>query len=175
MQVYIDGRADTVYDDETYRRYVRVLHGKPDQVEIVEGSGAEYVLWPRSRTALLGPLERSGRWRRLAADAVSMLLVRADVPEPERPRPTPESAHRELALGGEAMRAGDLAAAEHHLGRALKLAPWLELACDNQALVQERRGNAHTARTTAERCRRIFPGRELPERVRAILERPVPR
>lgn len=90
-RVYIDGRADTVYDTETYRRYVGVLRQAPGWNEVLDSSGAQYVLWPRDRGTLATDLEASGRWREVHRDFVSVLLARMDAPLPARLAPTPET------------------------------------------------------------------------------------
>jgi hypothetical protein len=82
LQVYIDGRADTVFDDETYRRYLVVLGMKPGWEEVIETSGAGYLLWPTTLgEKMLGELVASGRWRVLFRDEVSTLLVRTGSPD----------------------------------------------------------------------------------------------
>jgi hypothetical protein len=78
MTVYIDARADTVFDGDLYRRYRAVAHLEPGWVEIVESSGAQYFFWPRGaghEQALLA----TGRWRTLYEDPVSVLLARNTV------------------------------------------------------------------------------------------------
>jgi hypothetical protein len=81
MRVYVDQRADTVFDADTYRRYLQVNGQRPGWTSVVESSGAQYFWWPRYR-ASLAPLLGSGRWRILHEDQVSVLLVRSDVPLP---------------------------------------------------------------------------------------------
>ncbi|HEY5283802.1 MAG TPA: hypothetical protein VIM14_13505, partial [Polyangia bacterium] len=46
LQVFIDGRADTVFADQTYRRYTRVLSLTQGWEKLVDDSGADYFLWP---------------------------------------------------------------------------------------------------------------------------------
>jgi hypothetical protein len=77
LQVYIDGRADTLYDAETYNRYVQVLSMRPGWMDVVEKSGAELVLWPKREGGVLRELVRTGRWRVLAEDPVGQLLIRS--------------------------------------------------------------------------------------------------
>jgi hypothetical protein len=79
LKVYIDGRADTVFDDETYRRYLVVLRMRPGWREVVETSGADYVLWPTAQgRQMLGELVTSGHWRVLLRDELSTLLERVE-------------------------------------------------------------------------------------------------
>ena len=159
LRVYIDGRADTVYDDETYRRYLRVLRLKPGWREVLDGSGADFLLWP-VRGPLVNRVLATGGWRKLHEDLASVLLVRDGVPLPVELRPAPDSGYRELALGAGAMNTGQLDSAAAHLERALALAPYLAPACTNLALVQAMQGKTGEAAETDERCQRIFPDPE---------------
>jgi hypothetical protein len=161
VKVYIDGRADTVFEEEAYERYVQVLRREPGWMGVLESSGADAVLWPRDQQALIDDLLRSGRWREIHRDFVAVLLVREDVALPRPAKATPESAWRDLALGGEAMRENRLAEAEAHLTRALERMPALAAACENLAILQAHRGETESARQTGERCQEIFPDPNL--------------
>jgi hypothetical protein len=81
MRVYVDQRADTVYDADTYLRYLQVNAQRPGWTSVVESSGADYFWWPRHRGSV-APLLGAGRWRLLHEDAVSVLLVRPGVSLP---------------------------------------------------------------------------------------------
>ena len=79
LKVYIDGRADTVYDDETFERYRLVAAMKPGWLEIIESSGARYILWPTAQVKpMLDPLKASGRWQIRYNDDVAVLFERYD-------------------------------------------------------------------------------------------------
>jgi hypothetical protein len=170
LRVYIDGRADTVYDDETYRRYLRVPRLEPGWQQVLDGSHADYLLWP-VREPLIDRLLATGGWRKVHEDFASVLLVRDGVPLPMELRSAPDSGHRELALGAEAMTAGQLDSAAAHFERALALAPYLVPACTNLALVQATQRKATEAARTGERCQRIFPNPEQ----RLLLDRTLAR
>src|SRR5439155_671236 len=101
--------------------------------DIVEASDATYVLWPKNRSAQTQELLRSGRWRLLYEDVVSMLLIRADWPPPSPLRETPDSPWRRLVQADHAARTGQLPQAEAHLQRALEQMPHLSLACHSLA------------------------------------------
>jgi hypothetical protein len=75
-RVFIDGRADTVYDEETYQRYLQVFNQQPGWQDVLAGSGAEYVLWPRDRGTVIQGLLASGRWRAVHEDDVAVLLAK---------------------------------------------------------------------------------------------------
>lgn len=171
VKVYIDGRADTVYDEGTYRRYVRVLRREPGWMEVLDSSAADYLLWPRDERGAIDGLLRSGRWREAYRDFVSVLLAREGAAPPPRFQATPETAWRDLALGGEAIRGGRLAEAEAHLTRALERMPDLGAACENLALVQAYRRDTGGARQTGRRCQKIFPDPDLARDLAALLRR----
>jgi hypothetical protein len=176
LQVYIDGRADTVFDEQTYRRYTRVLGMAKDWEEIVAASGADYFLWPKRQRKQIEALRESGDWRTLYADHIAALLVRADRPVPEPLLPSPDSAWRELALGWRASSAKDLPAAEQHFARALEMMPSLRMACEWLANTQARSERIALAEATLDRCQGMFPDRarrrELSEIFRKRAEAP---
>jgi tetratricopeptide (TPR) repeat protein len=160
MKVYMDGRADMVFDDDTYQSYVSVLSLRPGWLQTIENSGADYALWPKndpSGAAILQGLLATGRWRLLYEDYVSRLLVRADRPRWKGLLPTPDTAWRELALGGAARSWKHLPEAEAHFKRALDLMPYLGAACFGLARVQGEQGRLDDARQTADRCDRVYP------------------
>lgn len=157
LQVYIDGRADTVFDDKIYIRYTRVLGLAKGWQDIVDSSGADYFLWPRRKAKQIAELRESGRWRVLYADHVAVLLIRTDVPAPSPLLPSPESAWRELALGWRASGAKDLPEAEKHFTAALDLMPNLRTACEWLANVQARSERLADAEATLDRCQKKFP------------------
>ncbi len=157
LQVYIDGRAGTVFDELTYRDYTRVLGLTKGWEDIVTASGAEFFLWPRRHHQQVEALRASGQWRLIYADHVATLLARADLPVPSPLLPSPASAWRELALGWAASGAHKLPAAEQHFERALTMMPNLRAACEWLANVQARSAHMSQAEATLDRCQRSFP------------------
>ena len=162
MKVFIDGRFNIVYENETGRRYLRVLDGEPDWREIIEGSGADYLLWPTTvNLPMLQNLVDSGRWRLIHQDYVAVLLCRTDR-VPSRPlQLPPESPWRELARGGLARSEGRPAEAETHLRRALELKPDLRPASLTLASLLLDRGDRAAAEAVLERQQRAFPTYEI--------------
>ena len=167
LRVYIDGRADTVFDDQIYRRYVRVLNLGKGWQDIVSASGADYFLWPKRQRAQIDALRASGEWRTLYSDHAAALLVREDHPAAEPLLPSPDSAWRELALGRRASARKDLSAAERHFARALDMMPSLRMACEWLANTQARADRLAEAEATLDRCQKMFPN---PERRRELTE-----
>lgn len=77
FRVFIDGRADTLYDDQTFRDYLVVLRQEPGWQRIVEGSAAHFVLWPAQQAGVPNALVELATWRVVHRDATSILLARA--------------------------------------------------------------------------------------------------
>ncbi|MBI3928015.1 MAG: hypothetical protein HY319_20905 [Armatimonadetes bacterium] len=153
IPVYVDGRADTVYSDDTFRRYLAILRRDPGWVELLEQTGAEAVLWPAGRPHA-HELLAGGRWRLAYRDAVSLLLVRTD--EPVFPlRSPPESPYRQLARGIQALERQDPARARVHLEAALAAMPYLKAA--RQALIRALEAEGEDAQTARREASRYFP------------------
>ncbi len=159
MKVYVDGRADAVYPDDVFLRYRQASLGEPGWIEIVEGSAAEWILWPRNLPwgALPRALLSTGRWRQVHVDAVAVLLRRHDGTPPASYQPTPASGVRSYAIGTLALDQGNLNEARRELARALAEAPYLRRACNGLAIAEARSGKIDAARATMAGCERVFP------------------
>jgi hypothetical protein len=174
LQVYIDGRAATVYSPALFNAYRRVQYLLPGWQEVVESSGADYLLWPNLETPQVRQIAQpqqllaSGRWRKVYEDFVSVLLARVTAPPAAAPVPPRPSPYRELALGGLAMRGGDKEAAETHLRAALHLDGDMLAACRNLALVLAWEDRASEAWAQHARCEKIFPEPESAEDLEAL-------
>src|SRR5436190_13817945 len=157
MKVFIDGRADTVYDSETFRRYLTVQRFQPGWKEVIENSKAQYILWPRtSQGAPLAQLVDSGQWKILFDDFVSVVLVRADQAPPEPLKQTPESPYRQLTIGTLNLERRRYDVAELALKRALEAMPYLRTAFYKLAQAQASQGKKEEALKTLEQCERVF-------------------
>lgn len=132
MRVFIDGRADMVYDEATFWAYLRVLSRGPDWTAVVEDGRAELVLWPKTRPEIPEALLRTGRWKVQFEDAVSVLLIRADLPAPPEVD-TPDGAWRDLRLGSVALDLGSFDEAAESFRSALDRSPYMLAACDGLA------------------------------------------
>jgi hypothetical protein len=157
LKVFIDGRADTVFSDQTYRRYTHVLGMAKDWERIIEQSGAEYFLWPKHDRKQIEGLRGTGTWRTLYADHVAVLLVRMDVATPDPLVATPDSPWREMALGWRASSGRDWAGAKARFQRALELMPNLRMACEWLANTEAHSDGLPAALATLDRCQRQFP------------------
>ncbi|HEX7500879.1 MAG TPA: tetratricopeptide repeat protein, partial [Polyangia bacterium] len=157
LQVFIDGRAGMVFDEKTYRQYLRVLDLRKGWEDVVWDSGADFVLWPRRDPKQIEQLRKSERWLPLYSDHVATLLIRADRPPPRPLVPTPDSPWRDLTLGWSASRDHEYAAAEGHFERALHGMSSLRPACEWLANAQAQLGRLAEAEATLDRCQRMFP------------------
>jgi hypothetical protein len=162
LRVFIDGRAEAVFDDDTYRQYLEVLRGAPGWTGIVEDSGAPFFLWPRERRPAAAELVRTGRWRLLYEDTVSVLLVRTDHALPDEMKPPPPSGYREMAAGLFRLERGLGRAAVEHLERALDAVPHLNLACDLLARAHAMGGDVNAGWWQLARCQELYPQPERP-------------
>ena len=171
MKVYIDGRADTVYDNDTMLRYAVVQGFKTGWEEIIESSGAQYILWPRNEQGKpLAQLVTSGRWRVLFDDFASVLLVRSDQQPPGPMKPTSDSAYRRVTEGIKNLEQLRFDEAERDFRGALALMPYMRLACDSLTQVQALQGKKQEALQSLEQCQRIFPDRDRANSIRALLK-----
>ena len=165
LKVYVDGRADTIYDDETYRRYVAVLSSQPGWVKLVEDSGADYMLWPHQRgngQAKLRELLATGRWRPVYSDAVAWLLARnATVPEHEM-QPSAPGPWRDLTIAKNSEWAGNSEAALAYAAAVREVMPWHKGACEVLVATNRRLGQQAAAERVLADCRYYFPSAFLP-------------
>ncbi len=160
LKVYVDGRADTVFDDETFRRYVTVLGSGPGWLELVEDSGADYVLWPHARgqgRQKLRELVATGRWRPVYSDAVSWLLARKGRAPEQALQPSPPGPWRDLAIAENSNRAGDFANAIRYAGAVREIMPWHKGACELLVGNYRRQREQHKAEEVLADCRSYFP------------------
>lgn len=158
MKTYIDGRADTLYDNETLLRYAAVQGFKPGWQTVIDSSNAQYILWPRNEHGRpLAELVTSGRWQVLFDDFVSVLLVRKDL-QPAGPlKPSPGSAYKEVTEGVKKLEQRRFDEAERDFREALALDPFIKVACDSLAQAQAQQGKKQEALQSLKECQRVFP------------------
>ena len=173
MQVYIDGRADTVYNAKTYRTYNVVAGHRRGWLSVLESSGAEFFLWPidshkgieKSRALI-----NTGRWRLLRRDSVAFLLVRENValaPLEGVPR---NSAYVAMATGMLHLHRGELEQAEEQFLKTLERLPYHKFACLRLSQTQAFLGRADAAREQLMRCDRLYPGAGGIDETRALID-----
>jgi hypothetical protein len=169
LKVYIDGRADQLYADDTFRQYLVVLNEKPGWERIVERSEADYVLWPLRQSTVPTALVKSGKWRIIYQDFVSMLLARSDLTLPPF-KPTPDSPYRDVTLALGELRAGRAHEAKALFERALEVDPYLMPACVGVCRSQALAGEFAAAHATVERCNRLMPDAQQATNLHAFVE-----
>lgn len=157
MQVFIDGRADTVFTDANFQDYLKVLHGQPGWRDVVDASAAEWFLWPTDSGSTVQSLLADGTWELIYQDYKSALLRRKDAPPLPALKPTPDSAYGRLRTGWAAFHARNYKGAERDFLRALEMMPHLPHACWNLALVQAFTGRSAEAYATIDACGALFP------------------
>lgn len=157
LQVFVDGREDTVFTESVYRRYMRVLGMVKGWEDVIRDSGADYFLWPARQPAQIESLRRSGDWQTLYADRVAAILVRKGRFAGKTLLPSPDSPWRELTLGWSALGAKNLRQAEEHFRRALEKMPNLRAACEWLADTQAKDARLAEAEATLDRCQKSFP------------------
>lgn len=160
VKVYVDGRADTIFDDQTYRDYVTVLGSHPGWMELLEGSGADYILWPHARgkgQEKLRALVATGRWRPVYSDAVSWLLARTATVAERELQPSPPGPWRDLAMAKNSDRAGKGEQAMYYAEAVREVMPWHKDACDLLVMLHRTRGEQARAQGILDECLAYFP------------------
>ena len=76
IRPYIDGRGD-VYGDAMMLDYARVSKGDSASFSVaVDRWNIQWAILPQDYKALIGLLDRSGQWRRIASDPAGVIYVR---------------------------------------------------------------------------------------------------
>ncbi len=164
LKVFIDGRADTLYSADDYRRYVGIMSLRPGWIEAIEATGAEYVLWPegqRNGDAMLRALQASGRWRLLYKDSVSWLASRSDLSLPSRARRSPATAERDLSIAMSFARKNQAGKALEYAEKTREQKPWQKMACQLQLNLLRHFGRDEEASRVLKECLAQFPTRML--------------
>ena len=164
LKVFIDGRADTIYDAETYFHYISVLQSSPNWIELIESTDADFILWPH--IAKLGQpklqqLLATGRWKPVYRDSVSWLLARNAVSLPENMVPSPETPWRDMSVAQMSYWAGQPNTAVEYGERTRQQIPWHRLACNLLIENYNKLGEQQKAEEVASQCRAYFPSELL--------------
>ncbi|WP_008293600.1 hypothetical protein [Congregibacter litoralis] len=163
LKVFIDGRANTLFDDATYLDYVTVLGARPGWIETVEDSGAELFMWPRGRNGvrLTRGLLQTGRWRLLYEDVRGVLLAREGFALPVTLRLPDDSVDTQLTAAYLASKKGDTVATLAAASRAHEQRPWGRATCTWLRRSLQANGQLREAESVMEACRAYFPSKYL--------------
>lgn len=166
LKVFIDGRADTIYDADTYNHYVHVLRSSPGWLEKIEQTHPDYILWPhlsKDGQRKLQALLATGRWKPVYRDNVSWLLASNSVKLPEDMQPLRDDPLHDLAIGQISAWAGKTDEALHYGNKTLEAIPWQRNACILLHQVYTQMGEDERAREAVNQCRSYFPSYLLPK------------
>jgi len=90
LQVFIDGRAGTAFDEKTYRQYLAVLACRRAGKTWLGPRKLISFLWPQHSPKQIEQLRKSGHWRVLYSDTWRACWSARNAPRKRRccPRPT---------------------------------------------------------------------------------------
>jgi hypothetical protein len=130
VKVFIDGRANTLYDEKLYDDYLRANAGGPGAREVLRAYGVDAVLAPPGAGVVRVVLAEPEPWRVAYADPTALLLLAPWRWGSSRELPPVEevlAGTAELALmrGAAARLRGEAAVARSELERAARLNPLL--------------------------------------------------
>ena len=160
LRVYMDGRADTLYDAATYNDYMRVLFSRPGWIELVESSGAQYMLWPHQRSDGQNKLRQlldTGHWRGVYSDSVSWLLARDTAPLSEPLRSAPASPWQDMSIAQISAWRGDRELAIEYAEKVRRAMPWHKGACNLLRAAYRESGQPQRSQQVLRECFSYFP------------------
>jgi hypothetical protein len=145
VPVFIDGRANTLYDDALARDYLTLDRAGEGYETVLERWRIDAVL-VESRHALVRALRRRpAPWKLVYRDALCAILLPGDSPLLAGPMPEPDAEAREVLVleSQRALRLGRLAEARQAAERAIARDPLFFLAYRELALASAAAGDAH--------------------------------
>ncbi len=164
IQVYIDGRADTIFDARAYHHYVGVLSNRPGWMDAIAATGAEYVLWSNHRgngEDKLRQMMASSDWVPVYQDSASWLLAHKSTKLPEKMRGSPATPWRDQSAARNAARGGNLEEAQHYAEKVREVMPWHQDACVLLISLHRNEGRPQEAQSVLNACRSYFPAKAL--------------
>ena len=159
LKVFMDGRADTIYDADIYRNYVKVLVSSPGWVDLLEATDPDYVLWPhlqKSGQQKLQQLLQTGRWQPVYRDSVSWLLARNSL-SLEGMKPAPDTPWRDMSVAQMSAWTGGAAQAIEYGEKVRQAIPWHKGACNLLTETYRKSGEEGKADDILQQCRSYFP------------------
>ena len=98
MKVFIDGRANTLYDERIVREYLRIISARPGFRTLLEAWEVDAVLVPSAIPVVRALTRGPESWKIVYRDALAAVLVPVDSPVLRNPLPVLDSERRELVL-----------------------------------------------------------------------------
>ena len=164
-KVFIDERANTIYDDAIYLDYVAIVGGAPDAGQRIADRSPEIAIVPRAGIArTLANLDPP--WRPIYADARAMILVPPGSPLLRRKLPDPrrvlgDEPDQLLAQAGALRQRGDVGDARKLIESAIALDPLMLRGYAALAMLQAAEGEVASIRATIESGIRASPRHRL--------------
>jgi tetratricopeptide (TPR) repeat protein len=162
LEVFIDGRANTLYDDRIYRDYCYMLGGGLHPRQVLRRYPADAALLPPSSTMTRMLRTGDGAWVSVYRDPVACILVPPDSPVLKRPLPDPlavlgDHADRYILQAQLALNRGDRQAALELAEAARKRDPLLPRVHGLVALIHMEAKDMAAVDRTLERAYREMP------------------
>ncbi|NQX88979.1 MAG: hypothetical protein HRT77_09975 [Halioglobus sp.] len=160
LKVFMDGRANTVFDADTWHDYMRVSQSSPGWIGTMESTGADYFLWSNTRqdgAQKSRALTETGRWQLLYQDSTGWVAGRRDLALPIDLTKPPSSALRNLTLAIGSHAAGLPDKALHYVRQTRRTLPWQKTACQLELDLQRERGDPDAASAVMAECLGHFP------------------
>jgi len=162
LEVFIDGRANTLYDDRFYRNYCLMLGGSLRPRQVLARFPADAALLPVTSPLTRLLLTGRGAWVPVYRDAVAGILVPPDSPVLEHPRPDPvtvlgDHPDRYLIEAQSALNRGDRVAARKLAETALDRDPLLPRSYYFLAWIDQEMNDMAGVKRIFERAYREMP------------------
>ena len=162
FQVFIDGRANTLYDEEIFNDYRAILGGAANFPDLVAKYPADVALFPSGSPPVGGLLSLG--WREIYRDLLATALVPPDSPLLQRPLPSPtrvlaEHPQMRLALASHKGNTGDVDGAIRDLEAIVADEPLMLRAHGGLVLLHAERGDRDAVRAAVRRGVSVYPRR----------------
>jgi tetratricopeptide (TPR) repeat protein len=158
-QVFIDQRANTLYDEAIVRDYRFLTTGKPGARQRLAAYGADAALVRTGSPMAAGLRREPGGWIPVYTDTLATLLVPPDAPHRAPIAPAGDPPELRLRRAAAAEQRGDLAGAAAILEEAIAADPLLMRSYGQLARIRARAGDAAGVRRAIERGLRAQPRR----------------
>jgi tetratricopeptide (TPR) repeat protein len=162
IRVFIDGRANTLYDEHIYTDYLEIIAAQPGYRELLRRHRIELVFVPTHSHLVQGLLSEPEPWKLLYLDRAASILVPQGSPLLERPlpeHPLAKSGHPDLELNEikRLTRAGRFDEGIARLQGILERDPLLPQFWGELAVLHVRRGDLVAAQAAIDQAIDLMP------------------